>query len=288
MKAKHILDFRKKHIASFLWIFSSMLLFLGVFASWYFYPQWNLSGLPIPANSGEYGDMFGAINALFTGLAFAGLLVTILLQSQELRLQRGELKAQRHEFEKQNSNLSRQRFETSFFQIMTLRTKQLEALRYVSGGKAEYVGLVLIDLIVALLAKDYGTLKYKKDQPEVFKQFHDSHNSRYDGVAIHLNTYLEGFCSLLQFVDESELSKTDKEYFVSLIFSFTTGNERRFLGYHNALGRLDDQTGRVLKEYFSKYGIPAYNLGPTVFDESHLDLVAYPSQWYQERNFSQP
>lgn len=46
---------------------------------------------------GLFGDMFGALNALFSGLAFAGVIITILLQSKELGLQREELKAQREE-----------------------------------------------------------------------------------------------------------------------------------------------------------------------------------------------
>lgn len=29
---------------------------------------------------GTFGDMFGAVNALFTGLAFAGVVMTIVLQ----------------------------------------------------------------------------------------------------------------------------------------------------------------------------------------------------------------
>ncbi|NQT78012.1 MAG: hypothetical protein HQ565_09880 [Bacteroidetes bacterium] len=40
---------------------------------------------------GTYGDMFGSVNALFSGLAFAGIIITILLQSKELALQRDEL-----------------------------------------------------------------------------------------------------------------------------------------------------------------------------------------------------
>ena len=42
-------------------------------------------------DAGEFGDMFGAVNALFSGLAFAGVIIAILLQREELRLQRQEL-----------------------------------------------------------------------------------------------------------------------------------------------------------------------------------------------------
>ncbi|QGY47849.1 hypothetical protein GM418_30595 [Maribellus comscasis] len=38
------------------------------------------------------GDSFGAINSLFSGLAFGGLIYTILLQRKELELQREEIK----------------------------------------------------------------------------------------------------------------------------------------------------------------------------------------------------
>lgn len=43
------------------------------------------------AQRGQFGDMFGAVNSLFTGLAFAGIILTILLQREELVLQRQEL-----------------------------------------------------------------------------------------------------------------------------------------------------------------------------------------------------
>ena len=31
-------------------------------------------------NRGQFGDLFGAVNALFSGLAFAGLVITIMQQ----------------------------------------------------------------------------------------------------------------------------------------------------------------------------------------------------------------
>lgn len=46
---------------------------------------------------GAFGDSFGVINTLFTGLAFAGMMVTIFIQTKELRLQREELKLSREQ-----------------------------------------------------------------------------------------------------------------------------------------------------------------------------------------------
>jgi hypothetical protein len=48
-------------------------------------------------NRGTFGDSFGAINSLFSGLAFAGVIFTILLQRRELSLQREELNLTRKE-----------------------------------------------------------------------------------------------------------------------------------------------------------------------------------------------
>ena len=56
--------------------------------------------LPSLQESGQFGDSFGAINALFTGLAFLILTWTIILQKNELKLQREELELTRKELEK--------------------------------------------------------------------------------------------------------------------------------------------------------------------------------------------
>jgi len=61
---------------------------------------------------GQFGDKLGAVNALFSGLAFAGLIFTIILQKNELALQRKELsltheelKGQKEQLEEQNKTL---------------------------------------------------------------------------------------------------------------------------------------------------------------------------------------
>jgi hypothetical protein len=51
-------------------------------------------------NRGQFGDLFGSINALFSGLAFVGVIIAILLQRQELALQRQELRETRQEMKR--------------------------------------------------------------------------------------------------------------------------------------------------------------------------------------------
>lgn len=72
-------------------------------------------------NKALFGDSFGAVNALISAFAFAGMIVAFILQRYELRLQRKELEAQRKEFEEQNNTLRLQRFENTFFNMMELQ-----------------------------------------------------------------------------------------------------------------------------------------------------------------------
>ena len=46
---------------------------------------------------GVFGDSFGAVNALFSGLAFAALVYTLQLQREDLELQRDELRQSREQ-----------------------------------------------------------------------------------------------------------------------------------------------------------------------------------------------
>lgn len=61
-------------------------------ALFYSIPDW--------ATRGQFGDMFGIVNSLFSGLAFSGLIYTIFLQQQELSLQREELQLTRAELKR--------------------------------------------------------------------------------------------------------------------------------------------------------------------------------------------
>ena len=77
--------------------------------------------------SGQLGDMFGAVNSLFSGLAFAGLIVTLILQRKDLSLQRESIKQtneqlgiQAREFEIQNKMAKQEQFRNTFFELLRM------------------------------------------------------------------------------------------------------------------------------------------------------------------------
>ena len=68
-----------------IWIISGVLIY-------YLIPDWG--------DRGTLGDMFGVVNALFSGLAFAALIYTIILQREEISLNRKEIELNRKELQK--------------------------------------------------------------------------------------------------------------------------------------------------------------------------------------------
>lgn len=68
-----------------IWIISAVFILL-------FLDSWS--------DRGTFGDLFGAVNALFSGLAFAGVTYAIFLQKQDLELQKNEIALNREELKK--------------------------------------------------------------------------------------------------------------------------------------------------------------------------------------------
>lgn len=68
---------------------------LSIFLIWSLSAILILNVLPENEAHGTFGDLFGAINALFSGLAFLGVIIAILLQKEELEEQRKEIRQSR-------------------------------------------------------------------------------------------------------------------------------------------------------------------------------------------------
>jgi hypothetical protein len=61
-----------------------------------------------------------SLDTLFSGLAFIGVVWAILVQRQELKAQQKELKLTRKVFKEQNTTSRKQRFENTFFQLLSV------------------------------------------------------------------------------------------------------------------------------------------------------------------------
>lgn len=86
------------------------VLFASIFAIWFFWPfipTYLLSKGWIPSENvtvlGQFGDSFGSLSALFSALAFLGVVYTIYQQSTQIKIQQNE--SAKQQFEKDFSLL---------------------------------------------------------------------------------------------------------------------------------------------------------------------------------------
>jgi hypothetical protein len=110
-KRKKKLD--SSHWKDFLILATILLVVLIIWSGGAWWIDTHVEGSDPIAARGQFGDKFGAINALFAGFAFAGIIFTIFLQNREIKQTKSMLEAQL-----QDSN--KQRFDSTFFQLLTL------------------------------------------------------------------------------------------------------------------------------------------------------------------------
>jgi hypothetical protein len=199
---------------------------------------------------GQFGDMFGMINALFSGLAFAGIIFTIYLQRQELKAQRRELKLARREFKKQskafndqNDTLWLQRFETTFFNLLSYHVNSINAIKFKSNG-VEHNGRLFFrhmcnsmkeKLHVLVLHINHNQFNDENSHEiEKRKQINKYFSNYFAGdyAPIHL-FYTQTLDSALDFILTSELLKLpEKDRYLKILSSNISHEEREIFAVY--------------------------------------------------------
>lgn len=123
-----------------------------------------------------FGDSFGAVNALISAFAFAGMLVAFFLQRYELRLQRKELQLTRDEmneqtaqFKKQNDTLLKERFESTFFHMLELHQQNVNEIS-VEDDHGRLAFYRLQDILRARYQAVVKTINEIKDANNKYKE----------------------------------------------------------------------------------------------------------------------
>lgn len=147
---------------------------------------------------GTFGDMFGVVNALFSGLAFAGIIFTILLQRQELKYQRDELTATREIFISQSKTLRSQKFESTFFGLLNLHNQIIVDFDYEKDSDFThqpefYKGR---DVFKAAFRELYNELK--EVSPQIaYKRIYKNHDTDF-------GQYFRNLYRIIKIIDETE------------------------------------------------------------------------------------
>ncbi len=130
-----------------IWLISAILIFFFIEDS---------------SERGTFGDLFGAVNALFSGLAFAGLIYTIILQKKDLEMQRSEIQLNRSELKK--SAAAQQKSEKAL-------SEQVEQMKVTSRLNALNTIINFYNLqISSPNTSEENLAKYKEKRREAIKE----------------------------------------------------------------------------------------------------------------------
>lgn len=232
------------------WKVSTVLFFvLGVYAAFFVVLLWHTPFLDIPdrLRDGTFGDSFGTLNTLFSGFAFSGVLITLLMQRKDLAEQRKDSKEARE----QNA---RQQTESQFYNMLSLQQQVVQAfdLHRVGADNHTIQGRDCFRDWGRKLMPRYSELgalynhNHSKERAEsAFGKIMHSHQG-------DLGLYFRSLYSIFRFIERSEYATKDfalvvrsflSDYELVLLFynclSFKGEKFRRFAVAHALFDNLD-------------------------------------------------
>ena len=286
-----------------------LLLFPGVIILWGLF--WALSSWMYPEIEcrGQFGDSFGAVNALFAGLAFAGVIYAIILQKKELGLQRDELGLQRKELEDtraeirgqkeqlraQNQTLQNQNFENFFFQLLGLHNEIVNSMaihgRLFSSPKRslesknysgrECFGLMLQKLEdIYQIAEEEFSAAMRSDEDAarefMYRWLNDKYEKFFPELQPYLGHYFRHLYNIVEFVDKSASEVVEKKFYTDLIRAQLSSTELGLLFYHGLSDR-----GAEFRDLVEKYALFENIPSEVLIREEHKGL-------YDQKAYTQP
>lgn len=206
---------KKYDLKGWLFIISTLAF---VLALWFYYPSLGAkfkesTGVASYTEMGVFGDSYGALNTLFSALAFTGIIASIYFQREELKVTRGELEATREEMKSQGEQFSlqtkamqKQVFETTFFNMVSLHNAITSKLRDGNGFSKLYEAL-LECARYAHLDKDAD---FEINLRIVYDRFM---HEQYDKIG-HYYRYVY---QILKFIDASKLHENEKMVYSNIL-----------------------------------------------------------------------
>jgi len=226
-------------------------------------------------SAGFFGESFGAIQALFSALALAGIILVILLQNRELVLQREELKytrveigrqveqfadqkvqfeSQKLQFELQNETLIQQRFENTFFHLMTLHHEIVGSIADRKTEKGEPVELrgraVFANAYIPIKDRFKGLRPSAPLDADALKAEIELIRKQFSWFFRRFGPYFTNFFSMLEFVDHNRIGYLGvKKFYVGLLRSQLSDYELLFIFYYAVTSPERDRYANLVDKY---------------------------------------
>lgn len=186
------------------------------------------SGSLVGVRSGTFGDAFGVLNALFSGMAFASVIVTIYLQ-------RKDISDGRHEIARQQSESARQQEESQFYSMLNLQQGvvhgfDLQKIYYDASGGRTNAGMIHGRDCFKTWVKQLSS-SYIGDCTSVgITRIQVAYDKLWDNHRGDLSIYYRSLYNLFRFV--SSARHADKKWLGSVVRSLVSDYELVILFYN--------------------------------------------------------
>lgn len=240
---------------------------------------WAVSGYVIYNFVGEdrgiFGDMFGAVNALFSGLAFVGFLYTILLQRADLKLQKHEhdlsragMSAQREQLVLQNETLRLQSFESTFFQLLRLQNDIVNAidLARVDTGEITLKGRDCFRVFYASFCARWKEERPEDAGPTTLDRIRRTYLNFSAEIEAEAGHYFMTLYNTLKYIDVSEVAH--KKRYTNLVRAQLSSYEVALLFYTC----LSERGAAKFKPLIERYAMLKMVPREELIDPQHLAL----------------
>lgn len=174
---------------------------------------------------GQFGDRFGATTSLFGGITIIGLLLTIFLQRQEIL-------DGKKEFKQQNKTLRYQRFDNTFFNMITLHNQIVEAL----SKKRE---LFQIFIKTYIIQRDFSSLNTLSELKIEYRKNQTVGVSMNTMVEDNFGQYINNLEMIIDIILEAKSDPKVQDKYLNIYFAQLTNMERMILLYHFNLSDRD-------------------------------------------------
>lgn len=248
--------------------FGTIALIVLLYGAFLIAKTWPIDEYSI-SKAGTFGDSFGALNSLFTGLGFAGLLITIFLQREDLKLTRAELSDTRVEIKLQSRTFRQQQFEESFYRLLALYRENLAQLsiRSLDDDNQRTHGIDALNSRQQIFEQtciSQRLLPFPSDGSDLEKD--DYTYWLYKNCNLYFprqTRYVETLNAILSLVKNDCYAVEKQESYLSILSSQFTIYEIKYIFYQALLNpnyqliRSAIETSQSFRERFSTSSIPA-------------------------------
>ena len=265
--------------------YGSILIFAIVMAIWgacFWFVEKYVATKP---DSLLVGDAFAALNTLFSGLAFAGLICAIFLQKSELSLQRNELEltrnelsGQREQLELQNKTLNIQTFENTFFQLLRSHNDIVSSIDLVTEKRITK-GRDCMKVFFERYKKERIAEKiYSSLAADPLAAIEKTYIAYYPKIEGELGHYFRSLYNIVKFIHFAKIEEDSKRLYTNLIRAQLSKFELLLI-FYNCLSSKGREKFKPLVEHYALLKMVNGSdlvLPDTEYNLYHLSAYGYP------------